>query len=48
MGNGPFIVVYLLKIVIFHGYVSLPEGTSFYMMVSQVRDPQVTIVISSH
>ena len=25
---GPFIVDYLLKIVIFHSYVSLPEGTS--------------------
>ena len=26
MGNGPFVEVYLLKIVIFHSYVSLPEG----------------------
>ena len=25
--HGPFIVDYLLKIVIFHSYVSLPEGT---------------------
>ena len=26
MGNGPFIEVYLLKIVIFHGYVKYPGG----------------------
>ena len=29
MGNGPFIEVYLLKMVIFHGYVKLPDGTEY-------------------
>ena len=26
MENGPFMLIYLLKIVIFNSYVSLPEG----------------------
>jgi hypothetical protein len=26
MGNGPFVEVYLLKMVIIHGYVKQPEG----------------------
>ena len=29
MGNGTFIEVYLLKMVIFHGYVKLPDGTEY-------------------
>ena len=28
MGNGPFIEVYLLKMVIFHGYVKEPDGNN--------------------
>jgi len=28
MENGPFIDGYLLKMVIFHSYVSLPEGSA--------------------
>ena len=30
MENGPFIEVYLLKMVIFHGYVSHNQMVSFY------------------
>jgi hypothetical protein len=28
MGNGPSIEVYLLDMVIFHGYVKYPDGIS--------------------
>ena len=28
VGNGPFIELYLLRIVIFHGYVKEPDGKS--------------------
>ena len=28
MGNGPFIEVYLLNMVIFHGYVKEPDGNN--------------------
>ena len=30
--NGPCIVVYPLKMVIFHSYVSLPEGNSYKLI----------------